>query len=87
MIEYTEEEIAQMKKDGKIVGKGFFISYYRYPRAGIEETALVSGMNQSFLILTGDWRKEYSEIIDEGYDACVSFFESKREFKDPRSYY
>lgn len=47
-----------------------------------EETALVQeGMANTFYILTGDFREEYEQLIDEGFDACLEFFRSmKSEF-------
>jgi hypothetical protein len=43
------------------------------------ETALCMGGERShFLILKGDWRKEYEPLIPRGYDACVEFWKSKQ---------
>lgn len=46
---------------------------------GSDETAIVKDGN--FYILNGDFRKEYEEIVDQGFEACYKFFESKPELK------
>jgi len=66
-------------------GKGFFISYYPNPRSFIpmfqDETALVlvnlAGKNRC-LILNGDFRKEYEEVIDQGLEACLAVFQKHK---------
>lgn len=40
------------------------------------ETALVKG--DSFLILTGDFRKEYEKVLKKGYDACLKVYKSNK---------
>lgn len=46
-----------------------------------EETALVkrnpNGIH-TYSILSGDWRKEYEQLIDKGYEACYEFFKSQQ---------
>ena len=67
-------------KDGK-----FYISYNpgNYMVSifdsdmGGDETALCNGQN--FYILNGDFRKDYEELIEKGFDACKEFFDSKKE--------
>lgn len=42
-----------------------------------EETALVLrnyGADKTFLILEGDFRKEYEEVIAGGYEACLDVY-------------
>lgn len=68
---------------------GFTISYAKHITPGLRgiefpqggETALIDergGKRGDMLILNGDWRKEYEEIADQGYDACKAFYESKK---------
>lgn len=37
-----------------------------------EETAIC--FDDTFLILNGDFRKEYEKLVDKGLDACVEFY-------------
>lgn len=63
-------------------GQGFFISYA--PNTSLlggtskGETALVSPI-MDYYILVGDFRKEYEELIDKGFNACFEFFVSKEK--------
>ena len=43
------------------------------------ETALCTLNPWKCLILNGDFRKDYENLIDQGYDACYNFFLSKKE--------
>lgn len=74
-------------------GEGFYISYLT-PNAmsrkygwgasddeEIGETALVWEKPWSCKILNGDFRKEYEEVIDQGYDVCLELFNSKHDFR------
>lgn len=56
--------------------EGFFVSYNNYDTElyGSETTALVLGQMQKFYILNGDHRKQYAEIINQGFQACLSYF-------------
>ena len=70
-------------------GKGFYISYNPVAGSSISswasdngsvETALVNkSAKHTYLILNGDFRKDYEKIISEGYRACKKFYESKKE--------
>lgn len=73
------------KKDNNSVlnsaDKKFYISFNESPCSGIpgwgsdhggEETALC--FNSSYLILNGDFREEYENVIDEGLDACKDVY-------------
>jgi hypothetical protein len=75
-------------------GDGFFISYQPNQNVlGIKsfsadtssgETALVNKKASSFfyLILNGNFKKEYEKLVPLGYDACVKFFnEMKKKHK------
>ena len=42
------------------------------------ETALCTNEPWKCLILNGDFRKEYEEVLDQGYDACYKLYESKK---------
>lgn len=46
---------------------------------GGAETALVK--NHKYYILNGDFRKEYEQLVDEGFDACYQFFKDNSEHK------
>lgn len=56
--------------------KGFYVSYNSHDRAiyGADTTALVLGQMDLFFILNGDHRKQYKEIIEQGFDACLTYF-------------
>ena len=66
-------------------GDGFFISYHPTPGVGIsffesddgsDETALVKEDSDiKYRILNGDYRKEYEELIPQGFEACLAFYE------------
>jgi ABC-type sugar transport system substrate-binding protein len=61
-----------------IDGDGFYVSYNDYDTSiyGCDTTALVFGQMQKFYILNGDHRSGYAPLIDEGFDACLAFFEA-----------
>lgn len=49
------------------------------------ETALIrkglrreGGFRFEYRILRGDWRKEYRELIPQGWTACLAFYNSKK---------
>lgn len=50
------------------------------------ETALVhindinSNFDRTYFILNGDFRDQYFDLFDKGFEACHKFFESKPEF-------
>lgn len=56
-------------------GKGFYISYNDRDSGvyGSDTTALVVN-DSTFYILNGDHRMGYSPLVDQGIDACVSYF-------------
>jgi hypothetical protein len=56
--------------------EGFFISYNNYDinLYGCITTALVLGQMQKFYILNGDHRKQYEEIIEQGFHKCLSYY-------------
>ncbi|MGV8130555.1 MAG: hypothetical protein ACP5N7_00465 [Candidatus Pacearchaeota archaeon] len=83
-----------MKKSNSnefLQGKGFYISYNSCPWAGFQffesdnrssETALVKeGKNKKFYILNGDFRKEYEQLIDKGFNACKTFYKKNIDHK------
>ena len=66
-------------------GDGFYVSYNPgegplAPDDGKPETALVikNVRGPTFLILNGDFRKEFENLIDQGCDACRMFYEIKK---------
>lgn len=69
------ENNSQVEIDGKIYD-GFYVSYDSYDIAiyGDITTALVVGQMQKFYILNGDHRKEYTEIIKDGFEKCMDYF-------------
>lgn len=66
--------------DSKIY-TGFYISYNDKDIAdyGCDTTALVVGQMGLFLILNGDHRKEYLEIIDQGFYKCLDYFKKNSD--------
>lgn len=48
------------------------MSMFDWDNNGSCETALCKG--DSFLILNGDFRKEYEKVISKGYKACKEVF-------------
>ena len=69
------ENNSQVEIDGKTYD-GFYVSYNSYDIAiyGDVTTALVVGQMQKFYILNGDHRKEYAEIIEDGFNKCLDYF-------------
>jgi len=53
----------------------FFISFSQF--VSPPETALV--VNKKYYILSGDFTKEYEEVIDKGLEACLEIF---KKYKD-----
>ena len=45
------------------------------------ETALITKEPWGCLILNGDHRKEYEDLVDQGYEACYNYYVSKSEQK------
>lgn len=56
--------------------EGFYVSYNNYDIGfyGCKTTALVLGQMQKFFILNGDHRKQYEEIIEQGFHECLSYY-------------
>ena len=42
-----------------------------------ETTLIKEGENAYFYVLRGDFRKDYLELIDQGFDACHAFYLSQ----------
>ena len=70
-------------------GKGFYISYNPNPCAdislfnsdnGSDETALVKpdDPDNKYRILNGDYRKEYEELVPQGFEACLNFYNERK---------
>ncbi|MFK4136684.1 hypothetical protein ACI2KR_31100 [Pseudomonas luteola] len=57
-------------------GDGFYISFNDHDVSlhGDITTAFVIGNMEGFLVLKGDHRKAYSELIPLGFDACLDYF-------------
>lgn len=69
------ENNAKIKVDRKTYN-GFYISYNSYDVEiyGDVTTALVLGQMQKFYILNGDHRKEFKNIIKDGFEKCMEYF-------------
>jgi hypothetical protein len=59
-------------------GDGFTISYNGRDRAiyGDVTTAIVTGNSEHFYVLNGNHMDAYMELIDDGLDACLDYFEA-----------
>lgn len=62
--------MAEIQKLGELLSGG------QLPAKTPEETALIK--DDQFLILNGDFRKEYEELLPKGYEACKEFYESRQ---------
>jgi hypothetical protein len=55
----------------------------------LEETALVDSRRRyqgcKYLILNGDYRKQYEERLPHGFEACLTFYLSEAEKEGKRS--
>lgn len=72
-------------------GEGFYISYNSHPGGGInffmaddgrDETALCiekENGDRLWLILNGDFRKEYEERFPKGLDACIELYQKLKQ--------
>jgi hypothetical protein len=62
-----------------IDGRGFYVSYNNRDRGvyGSDTTALVSG--GTFYILKGNHMAAYYDLIEDGFDACMEYFEQNIE--------
>ncbi len=71
-------------------GDGFFVSYNPSPGMGLsmfkgdggsDETALVRPDDEKnkYRILNGDFRQEYEDLVDKGFNACLAIFEQNKE--------
>lgn len=56
------------------------LSLFSSDDKSIGETALCTYVPWRCLILNGDFRKEYEELVAQGYEACYNFFSKKAEF-------
>lgn len=59
-------------------GDGYYVSYNFADRLhyGCATTALVLGQMAHFYILNGNHLGEYEKIIDQGFGACMSYFQA-----------
>ena len=67
-------------------GDEFHVSYNPSAGGGIgmfssdndgAETALVK--KPEYFILNGDWREQYEEVIDQGFDACMEVYKKNKK--------
>jgi hypothetical protein len=70
-----------------IDGDGFYVSYNCRDEAiyGCDTTALVFGQMQAFYILNGDHMAAYADLIVDGFDACMAYFEEHIDQINKRS--
>lgn len=75
-FETTPEGYPVLIPNEVIESDGFYISYNNWDVAtyGSDTTALVWGQMQRFYVLNGDHRSEYQKLIDDGFDACLEYF-------------
>ncbi|MFZ3481646.1 hypothetical protein [Sphingomonas sp. 3-13AW] len=70
-------------------GDGFYISYNDHDHAiyGSDTTALVVGQMDRFYILTGDHRAAYDQLIEQGLEACLTYYQANpalvHKYSDP----
>lgn len=59
-------------------GDDYYVSYNFVDRHhyGCATTALVLGQMAHFFILNGDHLAEYEKILDQGFGACMSYFQA-----------
>lgn len=90
MSEYISDRWYQVDDTQRLDGDSFFISYnpdtsqlgvnaltgIDYAGDEPRETALCNWA--AILILNGDWRQQYEDRVDEGYDACYQFYLTKK---------
>lgn len=78
IIEYNsviEGNKSPINMDAKTY-EGFYVSYNTRDAVyyGCDTTALVLGQMQKFYILNGDHREQYKQIIEQGFDRCLSYY-------------
>ena len=64
-----------------IDGDGFYISFNDHDLDiyGSETTALVKSQMERFFILNGDHRAHYKTLIEQGFDACLAYFDANKK--------
>lgn len=66
-------------------GDGFFVSYNPDPDAADTdegETAIVC--DEGYLILNGDFRSSYENLVPQGLDACKRFYQQQAAYANSR---
>jgi hypothetical protein len=64
----------------------FYVSFTSqrdiFGKAGCETALCIaldeSGREMKYLILDGDWRKEYEPLVEKGLDACKKFYQDNK---------
>lgn len=61
-----------------IQADGFYVSYNDtdYDIYGSDTTALVFGQMERFFILNGDHRRQYLDLMKDGFHACLDYFKT-----------
>jgi hypothetical protein len=70
-----------------INGDGFYVSYNNHDVDiyGSDTTALVFGQMQRFFILNGDHRRQYMDLIPQGFAACLDYYKANPDRQNFRS--
>jgi hypothetical protein len=72
-----------------IDGDGFYVSFNDVDVGesmyGSATTALVRGQMEAFYILNGNHMAQYAEIMEDGFDACMRYFEDNIHLINKRS--
>ncbi len=58
---------------------GFYVSYNDtdYDIYGSDTTALVFGQMERFFILKGDHRRQYLDLMQHGFHACLDYYKTQ----------
>jgi hypothetical protein len=62
-----------------IEGKGFWISYNPHTGCGAETALVNESKKDRFLILLGDYREDFREVVPKGYAKCLKKFKELLE--------
>ena len=68
------------KGNSILQGNDFYISFR--PKSNLfkkHETALCNEKTGKFFVLMADFRKEYEQLIEKGFDVCYDFYLSKKD--------
>ncbi|WP_408902877.1 hypothetical protein [Methylobacterium radiotolerans] len=68
-------------------GDGFYVSYNDHDVHiyGSDTTALVFGQMQRFFLLNGDHRRQYMDLMPQGFAACMDYYKANPDLQNSRS--